>query len=621
MKRSRLIATSLFLGSLALPVAKPQNITVALDATEAPRRLFHSHMEIPATPGPMTLLYAKWIPGEHGPTGPIQSIVGLRITAGGSPVKWDRDPVDMYSFGITVPPQTATINIDLDFAASAGQFTAGRSADPNLAVISWNALLLYPKGRPAEDIMVSPSLRMPDGWRFATPLPVEQAAGSQVRFKPVSLASLVDAPIEIGSHLRVIPLITTDGLPHEIDLLSDSDSAMITPADFVPKYNNLVTQAGLLFGARHYRDYHWLLTLSDNVEHFGLEHHEASDDRTYEAALAKPEDRNNVAGLLAHEYVHSWNGKYRRPQGLLSPDYDQPMQGALLWVYEGLTQYLSYILPPRSDLWTPEYFREQLAMTASTLEHQYGRRWRPLGDTTVSAQLGYGAPREWWSMRRGVDFYDESVYIWLEADVTIRELTGGKRSLDDFCRRFYGGTSGMPAVRPYTFEDVVTALNDTVAYDWRSFLNTRISGLDVHAPLGGVARSGWKVVYNETPNTIPLTGPEDDRISDYTLTVGLTLRKDGTISDITPEAPAAVAGLAPGMKVIAVNGRRFTTDLLDTAIRDSKGGSTPIAFLVENTDFFKTYTVNYSGGLRYAHLERDSSKPDVLSDIIRPRTQ
>jgi len=461
---------------------------------------------------------------------------------------------------------------------------------------------------------------MPDGWRFATPLPVDQASGSQIRFKPVSLGALVDAPIQIGAHLRVVPLITADGLPHEIDLLSDSESAMITPADFVPKYNNLVTQAGLLFGARHYRDYHWLLTLSDNVEHFGLEHHEASDDRTYEAALGKPEDRYRVAGLLAHEYVHSWNGKYRRPQGLLSPDYDQPMQGALLWVYEGLTEYLSYILPPRCDLWTPDYFREQLAMTASTLEHQYGRRWRPLGDTTVAAQLLYGAPREWWSMRRGVDFYDESVYIWLEADVTIRQLTGGKRSLDDFCRRFYGGPSGMPMVRPYTFDDVVTALNDTAAYDWRSFLNARVSGLDVHAPLGGIAKSGWNVVYNETPNTITPTGPEDDRISDYTPTVGLTLRKDGTIVDITPDAPAAAAGLSPGMKVIAINGRRFTTDLLDTAIRDAKGGSTPIAFLAENTDFYKTYNVAWSGGLRYAHLERDPSRPDVLSDIIKPRT-
>jgi predicted metalloprotease with PDZ domain len=223
-------------------------------------------------------------------------------------------------------------------------------------------------------------------------------------------------------------------------------------------------------------------------------------------------------------------------------------------------------------------------------------------------------------MRRGVDFYDESVYIWLEADITIRELTGGKRSLDDFCKRFFGGASGTPAVRPYTFEDVVAALNDTAAYDWRSFLNTRISGLDLHAPLGGIGRSGWTVVYNDTPNTITHTGPEDDRISDYTLSVGVTLRKDGTISDITPEAPAAVAGLAPGMKVIAVNGRRFTTDLLDTAIRESKGSSTPIAFLVENTDFYKTYNVNYSGGLRYAHLERDSSRPDILSDIIRPRT-
>jgi predicted metalloprotease with PDZ domain len=621
MNRSRLITTSLLLASLAVPAAKSQSITVALDATEAPRRLFHSHLEIPATPGAMTLLYAKWIPGEHGPTGPIQSIVGMRITANGAPVTWDRDAVDMYSFNITVPQRATAITVDLDFAASAAQFTAGRSADPNLAVISWNAVLLYPKGRPAEEIMLSPTLRMPEGWRFATPLPVEQASGSQVRFKPVSLASLVDAPIQIGSHLRVVPLMTADGLPHEIDLLSDSDSATITPADFIPKYNNLVTQAGLLFGARHYRDYHWLLTLSDNVEHFGLEHHEASDDRTYESALGKPEDRNRVAGLLAHEYIHSWNGKYRRPQALLSPDYDQPMQGALLWVYEGLTQYLSYILPPRSDLWTPEYFREKLAMTAATLEHQYGRRWRPLGDTTVAAQIGYGAPREWWSMRRGVDFYDESVYIWLEADVTIRELTAGKRSLDDFCRRFYGGPSGMPALRPYTFDDVVAALNDTAAYDWRSFLNKRISGLDIHAPLGGVARSGWTVVYNDTPNTITPSGPEDERTSDYTLTAGMTLRKDGTVSDITPEAPAAAAGLAPGMKVIAVNGRRFTTDLLDTAIREAKGGSAPIALLVENTDFFKTYNVSYSGGLRYAHLERDPSKPDVLSDIIRPRTR
>ncbi|HUP61362.1 MAG TPA: M61 family peptidase [Thermoanaerobaculia bacterium] len=592
-----------------------QTIKVAIDATDAPRRLFHSHLTIPATTGPMRLTLAKWIPGEHGPTGPIVDVANLRVTANGARVEWRRDPLDMFVFHVDVPRGASAIEVDLSYLSPTGEraFTAGPTASPSLAVISWNTMLLYPPGKSADDVTVEGSIKLPAGWTSATALISASDANNVVTFKPASLTTYVDSPVIIGRWLRRISIPAGGAPPHRIDIVADSSAATETWPSFATDYARLISEAGALFGAYHFRKYDWLVTLSDHVAHFGLEHHESSDNRMEENTLT--DYRRQLAGLLSHEYVHSWNGKYRRPAIMLSPDYQKPVEGNLLWVYEGLTQYLGGLLAARSGLWTDEYYRESLATIAGGFDQQPGRTWRPLSDTAVSAQILFGSASAWQSVRRSADFYDEAVLLWLEVDSIIRQKTNGKASFDDFVRRFHGGESGSPAVKPFTFDDIVTTLNAIAPHDWRAHLNERLGSISPRAPINGITNHGWKLVYNDTPNASMEANAKRRKVDDYTFSLGIVLKDDGSIRDAIVGLPAANAGLGPGMKVIAVNGRRWTRERLDTALRERA----PIEILAENGDAFRTYTIDYRGGLRYPHLVRDESKPDTLATVLKAR--
>jgi predicted metalloprotease with PDZ domain len=617
--RPALYAAVLLAFNLAAAAAA-QTATVELDAREAPRHVLHAHLVVPARPGPLTLVYPKWIPGEHGPTGPLNGVVGLHFKSQGQELEWHRDPLEMFAFHLDVPAGATAVEADLDFVPPVGEggFSAGPSVTQELAVISWNQVVLYPQGRPSDQITYQASLRLPAGWSYATALPVTEGTGEVVRFGPVSLTTLVDSPILAGSHLAKVALPTGEGPAHEIDIAADSAAALELPAGFAEAYARLPEEAGALFGARHYRHYQWLLSLSDHVEHFGLEHHESSDDRTWEKTLGGEGRRRGLASLLSHEYVHSWNGKYRRPAGLATPDYQPPMIGELLWVYEGLTQHLGLLLAARSGLWTPEYYRERVALIAARLDLTPGRAWRPLGDTAVAAQILYGSPTEWRAWRRGTDFYDESVLVWLEADATIRRQTQGRRSLDDFCRRFHGGQSGPPAIRPYTLDEVVNTLNEVAPFDWRGFFRDRIYKVEPRAPLGGIEADGWRLVYNETPNQGVKDQEEQNERHDWTFSLGLQADKDGKIVDVIPGLPAAQAGMSPGMKLLAVNGRNWTPEVVQAALRASKTAPGPIEIAAQDGETVRTYRLDYHGGERYPHLERDPGRPDVLTEVLRP---
>src|SRR5574340_1223149 len=497
----RWFATACVLLAGASVLAQNAPITVAVDATDAPRKILHARLRIPAAPGPLTLLYPKWIPGEHGPDGPIVDLTGLEFSANGRRIPWRRDDVDMYTFHLDVPAGARAVEVALDYVgpvAGEGGYTAGASATDKMAVISWNQLLLYPAGFSAEQLTYKASLRLPAGWKFGTPLPLAGAPqGDNLEFAPASLYTLVDSPVIAGEYYRAIPL-TAPGTkpPVQMDIAADSAAALDMPAETETHYKNLVQDAVALFGAQHYRDYHFLFSLSDKVAHFGLEHHESNDSRSSERSLIKDEPRKLMAGLLPHEYVHSWNGKYRRPAGLATPDYEQPMKGELLWVYEGLTTYLGNILTARSGLLTPEQYREDLALTAAYMTSRVGRKWRSLEDTAVAAQVLYRSPSQWSSWRRSVDFYPERDLIWLEADTIIRRETQGHQSLDDFCKLFHGGANNppdvAPAVKPYTFDELVATMNQVAAYDWRKFFRDRLDYTGPNAPLGGIENSGWR---------------------------------------------------------------------------------------------------------------------------------
>ena len=615
LKRTLLVAA--FLLAVSSLVAAP--ITIRVDATDAPRNILHSHLTIPVSAGPLNLFYPKWIPGEHGPTGPIENLTGLRLTANGAPVAWQRDPVEMYEFHVNVPAGASALDVDLDFLLPppGARFTAGASSSPKLAVLSWNAVLLYPQTPTSDALQYEPTLRIPAGWKYATALETRSAA-ADIRFETVSLTTLIDSPVQMGEYLKSIQLPNNTPYRHTINLAADSTFALDTPADFAEKYGRLVDEASALFGANHYRHYDWLLTLSDQVAHFGLEHHESSDDRTNEDTIVNKEEQPWVSTLLAHEFVHSWNGKYRRPAGLAVPSYEKPMTGELLWVYEGLTNFLGELLPYRSGLLTAEEYHDQVAANAAEMTEHVGRTWRPLIDTAVAAQVLYQAGGAGMSWRRSTDYYSEGSLIWLDVDMTIRSITGGKKSLNDFCRFFYDGSSGRPELRPYTFDDLVSALNTVAPYDWRSFLNQRLTSMSATPPLGGIEQGGYQLVYNDKPNLAIEWREHESHSIDLNDSLGFTVRSNGGVGDVIPNSPAARAGVVSGAQIIAVNGRKYSNDTLRDVMKASTTSTQPVELIVEAGEFFSTVRIPYSGGIRYPHLERVGGKPDLLEVLGRP---
>ncbi len=608
--------------SLSSWSATPPTVTIFVDATSAPRKIFHAKLKIPASAGDLTLYYPKWIPGEHAPDGPVVDLAGLKFTASGKTLKWRRDLLDGFTIHVDVPAGETEVQVELDFLSPAmfeGGFSAGSSATDKMAVISWNQVLLYPKGWKIDDLTYIATLKLPANWKFGTPLPIASTSGdnTEIAFKPASLGTLVDSPVITGEFLKVVKL--ADDPLTEMDIAADSAAALEPQQEVWDHYKNLVEQANKLFGAHHYRDYHFLLSLSDHVAHFGLEHHESDDSRVDERGLIDETARKAEASLLPHEYVHSWNGKYRRPADLTTPDYEQPMQDDLLWVYEGLTNYLGTVLTARSGLLTAEQSRDDLAMTAAQLDHTPGRTWRNLQDTADAAPQLYFAPQAWHSWRRSVDFYDEDTLNWLLVDVIIRQQSKGKKTLDDFCKLFHGAPSTGPMVKTYTFDDVVETLNQVVPYDWRGFWTERLTNHGPGAPLGGIEGSGWKLVYDESQSEM-LRGVESNfHVVGGAFSIGLELREDGTITDTTEGMPAALAGIGPGMRLIAVNGRRYSPEVLREALKAGKSGTAPLELLVENTDYYKTYKLDYHGGERYPHLVRDESKPDLLTEIYKAK--
>jgi predicted metalloprotease with PDZ domain len=599
-----------------------QTIRLHVDLTDAPRNIYHAKLTVPAKPGAMTLVFPKWIPGNHRPSGPIAQVTGIHFEVAGAAVNWQRDPIDMYAFHVTVPANAQQIDVWFDsittFDSAGG---GGPAASSNLLDLNWNTVVLYPQDTDSNAEQVAPSVKLPEGWKFATALNSSHQGGEEVEFAPVSLTTLVDSPLIAGKHFREISL-TTEAPAHVMDLVADDEADLAMSPEDLAAYRKLVAETGALFGARHYRQYHFLYTLSAEVGEHGLEHHESNDSAAAERTLLDPDLRMLNASLLPHEFAHSWNGKYRRPAGLATRNYQDPMVGDLLWVYEGLTDYLGDLLAERSGLLTAEQYRESLALTAASMDHRSGRSWRPLEDTARSVQMlrMIEAP-EWTNWRRSLDYYPEGELVWLEVDSTIRQRTHGQRSLDDFLRRFEGGQSGPPMVVPYNFEDVVHTLNEVAPYDWATLLHQRVDAINSHAPLGGIEGDGWQLVYNDQPNSFTKALEKLSKRADFSFSLGLIVAEDGKLDDVIVGSPAYQSGIGPGMKLIAVNGHKWNPEILRDAIKTAQGSAAPIDLLVENGQFFRTYSVSYHDGTRNPHLERVSSKPDLLEKLLEPLTR
>jgi predicted metalloprotease with PDZ domain len=620
-----LLAVAGFDGSLVRAQGEPA-VKLQVDLRDAPRRIYHSRMEFSVKPGALTLVYPKWIPGEHAPNGPIVDVTGVHFRGNGQEISWRRDDVDLFAFHCNVPPGVSTLEATLDLLLPKEERNGGTpSSSAQLAVLPWNLLVLYPQGASSDQVMFSASVRVPAGWKFATAL--TPAPGSQApdgaSFETVSLTRLVDSPLLTGAFFKSYDLSPGQTPAHRLNIAADSAIATTATAEELRHLRQLVAETGALFGARHYRHYDFLLALTDHLSPNGLEHHESSDNRAPEKTLLDPDTRETLMDLLPHEFFHSWNGKYRRPEGLATSNYQEPMKGDLLWVYEGLTQYYGVMLAARSGFWTPEQLREYLAATAAYLNDWPGRTWRDLEDTAISSQILYGARQGGQSWRRSVDYYDESTLIWLEADTIIRRESRGQKSLDDFCRHFHGGEDGAVKVVPYSFEDVVAALNAVTPYDWAQFFTARLHTHGPGAPLGGLENSGWKLAFSGEVNEHQRAAEDTNGQVDLSFSLGFTVEVAGgddgnSILDVIPGSPAAIAGIAPGMRLLAVDGRKWSPDWLRVAVRNAKNSQEPIELLLENDEFIRTFAVDYHGGERYPHLE-STQGADVLSEIAKRR--
>ena len=595
----------------------PGTISLLVDLTDITRRIVEVHETVPVEPGKLTLLYPEWIPGSHSPTGSISKLGGLVVTAEGKRLNWVRDPVNVFAFHIEVPQGVKSLDVNFQFLAPVKPAEGRISISSNFADLSWNTVVLYPAGHFSRRIDYAPSVKLPEGWKFATALDVTSQDGSLVHFKNTTLNTLVDSPLYAGVNYNRVDLSTDADNKVYLDVFADTAAELVMTPEELQLHKNLVVEAKKLFASRHYDHYDFLFSLSDTVGGEGLEHHQSSQDGT--RANYFTDWAAGVAGrdLLGHEYTHSWDGKFRRPAGLWTPNFDVPMQDELLWVYEGMTQYYGNVLTARSGMRTPEEARDEIAGVVAGFEISPGRKWRPLVDTTDQPTMSRRTPVAYVSWQRPEDYYTEGQLIWLDADTKIRELSDGKKSLDDFAKLFFGVDNGSYITRTYTFDDLVAALNTVQPFDWASFLHTRVYELAPQVPENGLTQGGYRLVYNDNePDWMKHSA--NPRGTSFGTSIGLSVMVDGTLGSVWWDSVAFKAGVTPDMQLVAVNDRAFTIAVLHDAILAAEKSQQPIKLLLKRGDVLSTVSLDYHGGLRYPHLERVEGTPDRLDPILAP---
>ncbi|WP_312733412.1 peptidase M61 [Brevundimonas sp.] len=608
----------------AQDVAYPGVIGLEVDATNLTQHIFAVTETIPvAQAGPMTLFFPEWLPGNHGPVGPIAQLAGIEITADGQRVEWVRDTLHPFALHIVVPTGARELKIRLQHLSPTTGAQGRITMTPEMLNIQWEKMLLYPAGHWSRNIMVRPTVTFPAGWRFGTALEPDMKSGDVQTFKPVNLEVLIDSPVFAGLHYRQIDLDPGGRSPVRANIVADAaDSLEATDAQ-IQILRNLIVQMDRLYGARHFDHYDFLIAMTDKLGGIGLEHHRSSENSVDPAFFTGWDKHLADRDLLSHEMNHSWDGKWRRPADQYVPNFNSPLQNSLLWVYEGQTQYYGQVIAARSGLLTKQQAMDSLAMTAATYQTRVGREWRALQDTTNDPIISQRQPKGWLSWQRDEDYYSEGQLIWLDVDTTIREKTGGRKSLDDFARAFYGVQDGDYAPAPYTFEDVVAALNAVVPNDWAAFLRARLDadGPQAHAPLDGLERGGWRLTYTDTPTDYMKTLYAELKRNDFTYSLGFQTGEGNKIRSVQWDGPAFKSGLAVGMEIVAVNGQAATADRIAAAVTAAKDPAVPVTLIVKDGDQYRTVAFDYHDGLRYPRLERIVGTPDRLGDILTPRAR
>ncbi len=593
-------------------------LTLDVDATDQAHAIYAVHETVPvAGPGDVILLFPKWLPGTHSPTGSIDKLAGLKIYAGGQRLEWRRDPVDDYAFHVTAPAGAKALDVRFQFLGATSARDGHLQVSPQMVEIEWNDVALYPAGYFTRDIPVETSVTLPQGFQFATALETDHTDGATVHFKTTSFNTLVDSPLMAGLYFKRYDLDPGGPARVTLNVMADHPGDLAATDEEIQAHKNLVSQAYKLYGSHHYDHYDFLFWLSDRIGGQGLEHHQSSEDGTGTNYFTDWAHSAPERDLLAHEYTHSWNGKFRRPADLWTPNFDVPMRNSLLWVYEGQTQYWGYVLAARSGLISREQAIDAIAATAAVYDHQVGRDWKALQDTTNDPITTERRPLSWRSYERSEDYYSEGQLIWLDADTLIRKLSDGKRSLDDFARTFFGVHNGSFITDPYTFDDVVAALNKVQPYDWAHFLRERLDGHGPGAPLDGLARGGYRLVYTDAPTPYFKDAEARRHIVDDTFSLGLAVSTEtpGQVASVLWDGPAFKAGLTDGDKIVAINGEAYSAETLAKAIK----AKAPVTLMLENRKEVRSVTIPYTDGPRYPHLEKIGSGPASLDAILAPR--
>ena len=608
--------------AIAAPVDKPYPgvIVLSVDATDLARRIVRVKETIPvAQAGPMTLLFPAWIPGKHAPRGMIEKLSGLTITGGGKPLEWTRDPVNVFAFHIDVPAGVTVVELSFQHVSPTDADQGRVTVTPEMTNVQWFSLALYPAGHFARQIRIAPEIRLPEGWSYATALEDQGKAGDIAKFKPVAFDVLMDSPLYAGRYVKKLDLDPGGRSRVTLNLVADEANLLEVKPAQLAAHRAVVTQADRLFGARHFDHYDFLVALSEKLGGIGVEHQRSTEIGTTPRFFLDWDKLAAVRGVVPHEYVHSWNGKYRRPADQWTADFNSPMRNSLLWVYEGQTQYWGNVLVARSGMVTRQDALDALALTAAAYENRVGRGWRAMQDTVNDPIISPRSPQAWNSWQRSEDYYSEGQLIWLDADTLIREQSKGKKSLDDFARAFFGVNDGDWSQLTYDFDEVVATLNAVQPHDWATFLRTRLDGHGPGAPLDGIKRGGYRLIYTESPTDYAKSDEARRKITDLTYSLGLVLNKDGELTAVQWEGPAFKAGLADGVKLIAVNGLAYEADRLKDAVTAAKGGKEPLELLVKAGERYRTVAIDYHDGLRYPRFERIAGTPARLDDILAAR--
>ena len=595
----------------------PGEITLHVDATDVHRGILRAREVIPVSAaGTLTLLYPKWLPGYHSPQAPIELFAGLEVHAAGRRLSWKRDPVEVYAFHVEIPAGSESIEAQFQFLSPTTEKHGRLVVTHDILTMQWNTVVLYPAGYYSRRIQVRAAVRLPPEWRFGCALERAASEPSWQAFEPVALDVLIDSPLYAGRHVRAIQL-DDEGLVR-LNLVAERADQLAASAAQIEPHRALIAQADKLFGPRPFDHYEFLVSLSDELGSVGVEHHRCAEIGTVADYFTNWESRAESRDVMAHEYVHAWNGKFRRGQDSWTPSFERPIRNSLMWVYEGQTQYWGNVLSTRSGLVPAQHALDALARTAAICEHRAGRRWRSVSDTTRDPIIASRGPLPWVSWQRSEDYYSEGQLMWLDVDTLLRELTGDTQSLDTFARAFFGTADGNHITSTYDFDEVVRTLAQIARYDWESYFMRRVDASDLPAPLEGLTRGGYQLVYQETPSALARHSDAARGVTSLHFSLGLVAAADGTLQEVLWESPAFEAGLAVGAQIVAVNGRAYAGEELTQAVVDAALGRA-IELLVKRGRTHRAVSIEYRGGLRYPHLRPVAGARKRLDEILAPR--